>query len=1270
MPRGRAGLRAHLFAPAAILAILSLPGRCAFAQVPGVPALEGERRIYYAGTEALGDEARLQKTIAELEAARPGQRFFVLVAPRDSLASLARETVSSWTHRVADRPGSAWTPDESFLLAVAPGSEEPVIEVPTAARDQLGYSLTVRNQLVASFKAPAHRGDLVTALDQLARALSGWVEQQRVEIEREKSSIEPGATPPAQGDGVADLSRRLGEAERATEQARARGASTQHLEVRLNHARQLFRSALIQMSLRPDRAEQEEKNALEEIDAVNAALRQLDASRQAARTHAERIGEELDGLRRSLATNNEATADLELARMHLADGLVEADRSPEQAERSLAEAETVLARLATRVAPAKPPEQPASRSTLKRVSVVGLTLIAAAAIMLVIGLRAERGFVRAGFRARRDEVGRDARDLRSTLDRLRDRRDQVARPGPVAIPLTLASELGLTGDERSSDPALAPTALVPIKRQAGDGATNGTSAEKPAAEAPAVEKPAAEAPAAEKPVAEAPAVEKPVVEAAGTPAEAKAPEPALAEPVAAAPVEPKPASPPKPAEPSPQDSQAARLRALETTPGSGSKVGSSGWIRASGERPIERSDASGPFRSASSGKYRAIDESYTLAAAPAFRGDTGKLLREAAGAIAEIGAAWDSAERALDDAEREAARCGFLARAPFGAARELLDLVPARVDLEPRVAIARTLLDRLGGAHDEARVALAVMWLHTQAAREALDAAVSEGLSPLAFEDDLTASMELAADAAFAVAADPVRAIKIADQAASAADALKGAVDRARSLQTEIALVGDAIGRVEGDAAAPGEPDNDPRGACQRARASLAVAASALEQGVPDEAARELERSRSQLALAEELLKEREESQRFGRSALDQRRSEVKDAREGLARARELLGTLGQEFARATFADIVPVLDAAAATEATLETALGSAPGEAGAASRPPHAVLIRIDAQVTELEAAARAVESRVAHLRQERESLRAHVEELERRAKEVDDLAKLEDISVRSDTIRRLLDVRTGLERTAASVRAAERGADVTRLSRELDAIEVELEEVRADVGRDAFDCRRILQARKAAEESVRSADDAIRRGKDRLAARARASRARELIEKTEPVLTSPATDWHVVLEAYSNALRASRGARELGHGRGPVGSDTELALAEAGRAIRRAVRFDAPGVRADVAEAGTLLRRAISESSGGNEAAAVEIGEKAAAAADEALRAALARARIEARAADRNARELARGHRLARESLERKRLLAEAQRRAAWISRRFGPSPASKAAAPAPA
>ena len=55
------------------------------------------------------------------------------------------------------------------------------------------------------------------------------------------------------------------------------------------------------------------------------------------------------------------------------------------------------------------------------------------------------------------------------------------------------------------------------------------------------------------------------------------------------------------------------------------------------------------------------------------------------------------------------------------------------------------------------------------------------------------------------------------------------------------------------------------------------------------------------------------------------------------------------------------------------------------------------------------------------------------------------------------------------------------------------------------------------KRGERDTRNADDSIRRGKDRVAARARSRRARDLIEKVEPTLTSPQTDWYVVLEAY---------------------------------------------------------------------------------------------------------------------------------------------------------
>jgi hypothetical protein len=217
------------------------------------------------------------------------------------------------------------------------------------------------------------------------------------------------------------------------------------------------------------------------------------------------------------------------------------------------------------------------------------------------------------------------------------------------------------------------------------------------------------------------------------------------------------------------------------------------------------------------------------------------------------------------------------------------------------------------------------------------------------------------------------------------------------------------------------------------------------------------------------------------------------------------------------------------------------------------------------------------------------------------------------------------------------------------------------------DAFVCRRVLSARKGAEEQVRHADDAIRRAKHRVAARARSRRARDLIEKIEPTLTSPATDWIVVLEAYSNVLRAARGARELGSGKHAHLPDGELARATAAAAIRRAERWDAPLIRADAKEAHALLQRALGELAG-NESAGVDLAERAANAADEAVRAALATRRGQQRAAEKAGRELARAQRRAREEQDRKRRLEDGRRRAEWIARRFAkPAPLPEPAAP---
>src|SRR5262249_34865742 len=142
--------------------------------------------------------------------------------------------------------------------------------------------------------------------------------------------------------------------------------------------------------------------------------------------------------------------------------------------------------------------------------------------------------------------------------------------------------------------------------------------------------------------------------------------------------------------------------------------------------------------------------------------ETEKLLLVAGNGLAEIGAAWDAGERALEAAERVARKAGLLRADPFLAARALLDLVPERVDLEPTVGHVRDTADRLADVAERAKAALAEAWSAVQRVLATLDETARSSVSPLAFEEDVAALHDLVADAVFAASVDPVRALGLA----------------------------------------------------------------------------------------------------------------------------------------------------------------------------------------------------------------------------------------------------------------------------------------------------------------------------------------------------------------------------------------------------------------------------------------------------------------------------------------------------------------------------
>lgn len=1124
------------------------------------PALEGERRLYaFEDSLTLDQQEKLGGAIAAIES-HSGRHFFVIIS-RDPSVPLARATAADWRRRAPEDPQSAWRPESSILIVTTPGAEDTALELPPSVRDRLGLSpFTVRDQLIGPhFAVAARRGDLALALEKLLEAVEKWLADGEAAFGRESvAGLEDGD----RGlpiDGVSVLSERLSNLEGRTLWLEAEGAELKSIETHLIAGRRALRSVHV-AGARGEAAVKAAKATRDAIDLASSLVDSAETERAVLLDHCRRVRDAIDLARREVGG---LTPELDAAQAAWSSATRERMRRPLASGRHLADAERALARARPieKATPPPPPPPPLS-ITWRRLAAAFAALALVFGVGLLSVARATRAEARAAYLARRDEVTRDARELREVFDKLRDARDAVAPPSAVSIPGALAIELGL--------------------RPAG-------------------------------------------------------------------------------------------------------------------------SDAK---------------ETFTLAAPPCARGETERLLTEAATGLAEIGAAWDCGERALGEAARVARSAGFLAADAFIKARRLLDLVPERVELDEWVTSVRDTIERLEDAPDEARAAIALMWSELQKTRVTLDQTVLSSVSPHAFEEDLATALELVADAVFAATADPVRAVLVADAGKEAAIALQATAERALATQLEISLVGDAVARIE-RLLDPGETTgHDPRGACERARGSLAEAAAALELGAPDEAQRELDHARNHLHLAEEMLARGEEVRRSGGSTVDLRRAEATDAKRGLDKAKDALAEIERDFAVSAADDVRPILDAAVATVPLLDAALDELAKEPTPLTSPQaHARLLRLDAHVTEIDRAARLVFERLVQLKETRDQLRARADEVERRLRELDEHAKQEDVSLRADTLERVARVREAVARVTRTVRevtpakaaepkpaeprpaepstaapataepapaeaakpaeapvsaepappvatAATNGdiapsapvrADVLALARELDTAELELEEGRLDVVQDAFLCRRVLSARKAAEESVRAADDSIRRGSDRVAGRARSRRARDLIEKIEPTLTSAQTDWYVVLEAYSGVLRASRAARELGSGKHAQIPDGELARAAAAAAIRRAERYDAPLIRADVKEAQSLLQRAIAEM-GSNEAAAVDLAERAAAGAEEALRGALLRRRLQARAGERAVRELAHTHRRSRETLDGYRRKDDARRRAEWIVRRF--------------
>ena len=1101
--------------PARLATLLSLAlvllGGEARAQTAPLP--DGGRRVLAADEWLSHDaQAKLEETIAAIESERAPRRFFVVVLKEGPLLPFAHATVQDWSRRAGESSEVSWRPESSFLIVAAPGNEDCALEAPPAQRDQLGLSpFVVRDELTGPFfAAAARRNDLAGGLEKLVEALSGWLAEADAQLARERlAQIDEGDGEPHApvAEPVKPVAERLRGLEARTFELESRGVDLAAVEAHLLAARKGLRS----LRAGPGRGEGAARRARhvhDEMDSAGTLLEREESDRQAVLDHAERVRDSLERARHEIEG---PSVELDRAKLALTAAMNEVMRRPGDARRSLYEAENALVRAHPAVVAVQTPGPPAPPTSWRRVLLALVALVLVFAVGLISVARATRAEARAAYLARRDEVARDARDLREIFEKLRTRRDTVAHGVPVAIPGSLAQELAL---------------------------------------------------------------------------------------------------------------------------------------------------ASG------------AEETFTLPAPPTPRGDTERYLVDAGNELAEIGAAWDSGERALEAAHRRTRRGSILRAEPFLRARHLLDLVPERRELEPAIAGASAMLDRLAAAPEDARSSIADMWTHVQRARGSLDAAPRSSVSPVAFEEELAAALDLAADATFAATTDPVRALRASRAAKEAALALEAAIERALATQLEMTLVADAIARVERSLDPASPNGQDPRGACERARGSLAEAGAALELGAPDEAERELGQARAHLALAEEMLARSEEARRTGVTTVEQRRAEAKEARAAMEKARLGLETIEKDFAPESAADVRPVFDAAAATLPGLDAALEElSREEAPLASPQAHARLLRLDAHVTELDRAAHTVERRLQLLRDTKEQLKERALELERRTKELEAHSKQEDVALRTETLERSKALRAALERVAGLVRGDAPRPDVLALAREVDSVEGELEETRLDVARDAFLCRRVLSARKAAEDATRGADDAIRRGSDRLSARARARRARELVEKLGQKITSPDADWQVVLEGYSCARRAARGARELGFDKTTTVPDVDHARQAALAAIRRAERWDAPLGRTDVQEARSFLQRAGAEV-GSNESLAVDLFEKASLAADEAVRLALLAQRDRARAGERAARDVARTQRLAREALDRKRRLADSRRRAEWIERRFAKPAPEPAPADAPA
>ena len=1064
------------------------------------PMLEGEKRVY-ARSDLLADveQQKLAATVAAIESERSPRRFF-LVVTRDPAAAVARTLVTEWTRLAQENPDVSWKPETSFVIVAHAGAEDVALEAPSAARDALKLSPFVfRDKLVGPhYAGPARRGDLALGLLQLIQALSTWLADADEEFAKlritEQEAGDPLRTVPSDPPNI--LSERLRSLEGRAAGLEQQGVELGPAEAHLAEARKRLQVLLARPSDQRLEVARDARGAGAELDAA-AAL--VDREQTARTDLLSRLNDMERAIEAAQADPQVNVTELDKARKATAEAGRDRMKNPLGASRHLEEAEHAL--VAARPLPtASAPPQASLPISWKRLAAAVLALVLVFATGIVMVARAARAEARAAYLARRDEVVRDARDLREVFEKLRDRRDQVARTAAIAIPGTLAVELGLVAT--------------------GDG--------------------------------------------------------------------------------------------------------------------------------------KSPDEPFVLPAPPAPRGETERMLVAAGNGLAEIGAAWDSGERALESADRLAGSAGHLRADPFLAARRLLDLVPERVDLEPVVSHVTVTADRLAMVAEDAKTALAGAWTAVQRARTALDETARSSVSPLAFEEDVAELHDLVADSIFAASADPLRAIGLANAARDTASALQAAAERALAMQLEITLVQDAVARVERLLEPGSSTGQDPRGACVRARGSLAEAAAALELGAPDEAQRELEQARAHLSLAEEMLARGEEARRQGDTTVEQRRQEAADAKVALEKAKEVLAELEQAHGEDATFDTRPVFEAASATLALLDTEVEELAREAPPLASPEaHARLLRLDAHVTELDRSARLVTDRRDQLKAARESLKPRADELERRLNELDEHAKQEDVALRQDTLDRIAQLRAQVEKTAKEAR--EGTGSVLVVSRTIESLEAEVEGTRLDVVRDAFLCRRVLSARKAAEESVRHADDAIRRGTDRLAARARSERARTLIEKIDPMLTNPQTDWYVVLEGYSCALRASRAARDLGSGKGAGIPCFEHARMAAASGIRRAERYDVLLTRLDTSEAQGLLRRALAELPG-NEAAAVDLAERAAQAADDARRSALVQLRERARGADKALRELARAHRVARESLDRGRRCADARRRAEWIAHRF--------------